>query len=597
MIPTPKAHNGDFANPPSALKPLFLERRWVNWKWVEGKNGKWTKPPFQSEHPESYAANDKSETWDSSSAAIKTVLAGRANGIGFALTGSSYCAVDMDHCRDPATGKIDAWAQEIINRAPSAYVEVTVSGTGLRIIGVGSGQAAHRKFSIPNTLNGAGVEVYRKATRYVTISCLQIGACDKLTNIDELIYFIITQYERYGAERQQQQEQKPEQAAPPSDAPPLINGHGDIDNLIRSGTAIGHRSEAFARVVWSLAGTGHTPEEIETKLRQFPNGIASKFLAPRDRLRTEIDRCYGKRELEASPQSSAAGSENQQEPASDKTLSTDDFYCYMPLPNSYIFIHTGETWPATSVNARVPSIIIAEGRGPDDDPVEMKASTWLAKHRPVEQMTWAPGLPALIKNRVISGGGWRDRSGSDCFNLYRPPVIKPGDATKADPWVRHVKKVFPDDIAHIIHYLAQRVQRPGEKINHALVLGGDQGIGKDTLLEPAKEAVGPWNWREISPQALLGQFNSFARSAVLRVNEACDLGDLNRYQFYEHMKTYTATPPDVLRVNEKFLRDYDVLNCTGVIITTNHKTGGMYLPPSTTLADFYRHGIPKSFFL
>ena len=77
---------------------------------------------------------------------------------------------------------------------------------------------------------------------------------------------------------------------------------------------------------------------------------------------------------------------------------------------------------------------------------------------------------------------------------------------------------------------------------------------------------------------MLSQFNSFARSVVLRINEACDLGELNRYQFYEHMKIYTAAPPDVLRVNEKFLREHDVLNCAGVIITTNHKTDGMYLP-------------------
>ena len=246
----------------------------------------------------------------------------------------------------------------------------------------------------------------------------------------------------------------------------------------------------------------------------------------------------------------------------------------MPLSNSYIFTPTGEMWPATSVNARVPPILITDG----PEPLKMKASAWLARHRPVEQLTWAPGLPGLIKDRVISGGGWVSRPGSDSFNLYRPPTIALGDATKAEPWIEHVQKVFPDDAAHIIYYLAQRVQHPGEKINHALVLGGKQGIGKDTLLEPAKQAVAPWNWREISPQALLGQFNGFTRSVVLRVNEACDLGELNRYQFYEHMKPYTAAPPDVLRVNEKFLRDYDVLNCTGVIITTNHKTDGMYLP-------------------
>ena len=265
----------------------------------------------------------------------------------------------------------------------------------------------------------------------------------------------------------------------------------------------------------------------------------------------------------------------------DKALSVDDFYCYMPTPNSYIFTPTRDMWPATSVNARVSAVAI--------DGVQVKANTWLAKHRPVEQITWAPGLPMLIKGRVISDGGWIDRSGSDCFNLYRPPTIQLGDPTKAGPWIGHVQKVFPDDAAHIIYYLAQRVQRPEEKINHALVLGGNQGIGKDTILEGVKQAVAPWNWREISPQAMLGQFNSFARSVVLRVNEVCDLGELNRYQFYEHMKIYTASPPDVLRVNEKFLREHYVLNCTGVIITTNHRLDGMYLP-----ADDRRHYVAWS---
>ena len=30
--------------------------------------------------------------------------------------------------------------------------------------------------------------------------------------------------------------------------------------------------------------------------------------------------------------------------------------------------------------------------------------------------------------------------------------------------------------SHVIKWLAHRVQRPQEKINHALVLGGNQGI-------------------------------------------------------------------------------------------------------------------------
>jgi Family of unknown function (DUF5906) len=130
-----------------------------------------------------------------------------------------------------------------------------------------------------------------------------------------------------------------------------------------------------------------------------------------------------------------------------------------------------------------------------------------------------------------------------------------------------------------LNFLAHRVQRPHEKINHAIVLGGKPGIGKDTILEPVKRAVGPWNFQEVSPKTMLGRFNGFVKCVILRISEARDLGDVDRYQFYETLKVYCAAPPDVLRVDEKNLREYGALNCCGVIITTNHKADGLYLPP------------------
>jgi len=45
------------------------------------------------------------------------------------------------------------------------------------------------------------------------------------------------------------------------------------------------------------------------------------------------------------------------------------------------------------------------------------------------------------------------------------------------------------------------------------------------------------------------------------------------------MKAYTAAPPDVLRVDEKHLPEYAIPNCCGIVITTNHKADGIYLPP------------------
>jgi hypothetical protein len=253
----------------------------------------------------------------------------------------------------------------------------------------------------------------------------------------------------------------------------------------------------------------------------------------------------------------------------------------MPM-HTYIFAPSREMWPAASVNARIPPIS-------ENGAKLISASAWLDRNKPVEQMTWAPGEPMLIQNRLISDGGWIERKGVTCFNLYRPPLIVLGSAAEAGPWLEHVRYVFPDEHEHIIKWLTHRVQHPQEKINHALVLGGNQGIGKDTLLEPVKRAIGPWNFSEVSLLQMLGRFNGFLKSVILRVNEARDLGDVDRFQFYDHLKACTAAPPDVLRVDEKHLREHAVFNCCGVIITSNHKADGIYLP-----ADDRRHFVAWS---
>jgi hypothetical protein len=261
-------------------------------------------------------------------------------------------------------------------------------------------------------------------------------------------------------------------------------------------------------------------------------------------------------------------------------VSLDDFHAYMPT-HSYIFAPTRETWPASSVNARIPPISIGDKK--------MSASAWLDQNKPIEQMTWAPGLPKLIGNRLVSDGGWIDRPGVTTFNLYRPPEIKLGNASRAGMWIDLVGKVYPNDADHIIKWAAHRVQHPEIKINHALVLGGKQGVGKDSQLEPIKHAVGPWNFSEVSPTQMLGRFNGFLKSVILRISEARDLGDTDRFAFYEHTKPIIAAPPDVLRVDEKNLREHAIFNSVGVVITTNNKTNGLYLP-----ADDRRHHVAWS---
>lgn len=257
----------------------------------------------------------------------------------------------------------------------------------------------------------------------------------------------------------------------------------------------------------------------------------------------------------------------------EQKLTVDDFWMYSPQ-HSYICTRTRDHWPATSVDARA-SWPIASGKA-------VRPSRWIDARRAVDQMTWAPGLPEIIEGQLVAEGGWTPSPNARVFNLYRPPSPPRGDASAAGRWLELLETLYPEEHAHLLRWFAARVQRPGDKINHGLVLGGAPGIGKDTLLAAIKRAVGYWNMREVAPATLVEPFNDWAKSVILRVSEAKDLGGselsaANRYSLYEHMKVICAAPPEVLRVNEKHVRQYAIPNVLGVVVTTNYEDG-LYLP-------------------
>lgn len=263
--------------------------------------------------------------------------------------------------------------------------------------------------------------------------------------------------------------------------------------------------------------------------------------------------------------------------------SLTDFWAHLPS-HQYIFVPTRELWPASSVNGHLAVKF--------DDPEtgkKMSASDWLDKHRAVQQITWHPGRALIVQDEIVSNGGWTPHAGAKVFNMYQPAQRKAGTASQAEPWLAHLKRIYPNDYRHILSWLAHRIQHPGVKINHALVLGGGPGIGKDTLLHPVLEGVGPWNCSEVSPTQVTGSaFNPWVKCVVVRISELRDLKK-DRVNFYETMKVYTAAPPDTLSVNQKHMHEYYVPNVMGVLYTTNNLTDGLYLP-----ADDRRHYVAWS---
>jgi len=272
-------------------------------------------------------------------------------------------------------------------------------------------------------------------------------------------------------------------------------------------------------------------------------------------------------------------------PTSTGSAWTLEDLCSFAPSRACIYLPCKSPWPNASVDERLPRMPLLDGSG---NPVRnakgkvitIPASEWLAKNRSVESMTWAPGEPEFIRDRIAVDSGWLDKPGATTLNTYRPPTVKLGDAKQAERWVEHWRAIYPDDADHIISWLAWRVQRPEVKINHALVLGGAPKIGKDTLLQPVVTAVGPWNFRDITPSGMLSKNNEFLRAVIVRMGEARDMGEqgrVDRYGLYDHTKEMLTSPPDTLRVNEKYLREYYIFKCFGLIITTNYRDA-LYLP-------------------
>ena len=124
---------------PQELKEL---PQWVCWRLEERKsrNGEveLTKPPV-SPHTGRLAKVSNSKTWGTFEEAHAHFLTNpTCRGVGFVFTQEDpYAGVDLDKCRDPETGHVEGWAQEIIDHLDS-WTELSQSGRGFHVIVRGS---------------------------------------------------------------------------------------------------------------------------------------------------------------------------------------------------------------------------------------------------------------------------------------------------------------------------------------------------------------------------------------------------------------------------------------------------------------------------
>jgi len=283
--PKPTILRGNFANPPPALVPLRARLQWVIWRLI-WRVDHWTKPPFRCDDPNQFASSTDPSSWSSYEVAV-TAAAAAGDGISFVLTPEDpFAAVDIDHVRDPVTGTIEPWAQRLLDQASHSYVEISPSGTGLRIWGTANGDKLHRNF----TFDTSRLELFRHTHKALTVTGMQLGTSQQLGNIDAQLDRTVI-----WAQQHQQKLNKVKPAGSKITAGTMAQRSIDeIEQIVREGApADANRSDTFHAIVGHYVGCGWSDERIVALLAQHPDGIGGRYLAE-GRLAGEVERSAGK---------------------------------------------------------------------------------------------------------------------------------------------------------------------------------------------------------------------------------------------------------------------------------------------------------------
>jgi len=150
-----------------AIPVELIERpQWVAWKperVATGKITKITKIPVRPADGHEASSTDPA-TWGTYAQAQQRAATIRDGGIGYVFSADDdYTGIDLDGCRDPQTGEIAMWAQEIVNQVDT-YFEISPSGEGVHGIAKADKPGNRCKVTKPHV-----IEVYDR-DRYFTMT-------------------------------------------------------------------------------------------------------------------------------------------------------------------------------------------------------------------------------------------------------------------------------------------------------------------------------------------------------------------------------------------------------------------------------------------
>lgn len=226
-------------------------------------------------------------------------------------------------------------------------------------------------------------------------------------------------------------------------------------------------------------------------------------------------------------------------------------YAYIASEEAFVNLTTLQTYSQSGLNNICASL---PGYSLDN---RSKASKQFLEHPGtlrVHEREFRPGAPLIVDNKI---------------NLARTLEWEMQDE-EPDLWLRMGAHLFKDhELKHILDWLAFTVQNPAEKIEHTLLVVGEQGAGKSLFFHPVEKAfqrVG--QHQTVNSNQLMGNFNDFLVNTKLLTMEELNFAGAG-FSGSNKLKEWQAAPPNYITINPKFAKPFNIPNIVNIIAYSN----------------------------
>lgn len=238
-------------------------------------------------------------------------------------------------------------------------------------------------------------------------------------------------------------------------------------------------------------------------------------------------------------------------------------YVYVATENKWIDRYTRETLAPEAVNAKEAHLVdklmaSEEYKIRPTDALVMRNDTLK-----VDVRSYWPG----IKQDLIHIGN------SDAINTWQPTTLErlEGDVSL---WMNLVEHLFPDQVQRdrILDWMSFIVQYPHIKVNYALIVGGAERIGKDSIFQPLIHSVGLNNSNDIKAQMLDEKYDDcFMGIKLAVIQEIRKAGWKDAENVENKLKVYLADPPLYLTLRRLGAPNVKQINLIQVLAFTNYR--------------------------